>query len=449
MNSGQIIRNNVAIPLGPHWMPFTANRDFKAAPRMVERAKGVYFYTPDDRPILDMTAGLWCSNLGHGRPEIAKAVSDQILAMDFAPSFQFGHGASFELAERLTALAPDGLDHVFFAGSGSEAVETAIKMCMAYWHARGAPAKKRFIGREKGYHGVNLGGLSLGGLKANRLVFGDAVAVDHLRHTHFLDKNAFSRGLPEWGAEELLAEVQHLVDFHGAEAIAAIFVEPMAGAGGVILPPKGYLAGLQEICRKNDILLVFDEVITGFGRLGASFASNEFDLRPDMITFAKGVTSGTVPMGGVLCSGKIYDEIVTRAGAGGVEFFHGYTYSAHPVACAAALAALDLYEKEDLFTVASGDIGRAFEEVLHSFADLANVIDVRNYGLVGAVEFAATDRYPSGSIGYAALKAFWGRGVMVRGIGDSIAVSPPLVISPAELETFRAVGHEVAGVLAT
>src|ERR1700680_1357972 len=371
--------------LDAFWMPFTANRQFKANPRLLVRADGMRYWTADGREVLDAVAGLWCVNAGHGRREITEAVTQQLNTMEFAPTFQMGHPIAFELANRLAAIAPPGMDRVFFTNSGSESVDTALKIAIAYHRARGAGQRTRFIGREKGYHGVGFGGMSVGGMVNNRKIFGSSMVpgVDHLPHTLDLGHNAFSRGLPEWGAH-LANELESLIALSVSTAIVAVIVEPIAGSAGVILPPVGYLKRLREICDKNDILLIFDEVITGFGRTGKPFAAQSFDVTADLMTTAKGLTHGAVPMGAVFAQRKIYDAFM-QGPENAIELFHGYTYSAHPVACAAALAALDVYIKEGLLTRA-GSLASERENAVHSLHGLPHVLDVRNYGLIGAVE---------------------------------------------------------------
>ncbi len=427
------------------WMPFTPNRAFKETPRVVSRAEGVMIYDSADRPVLDATAGLWCSNLGHCRTEIADAVSAQLKTLDFTSIFNFAHELSFNYAERLVEHTPAGINHVFFGNSGSEAVETALKIAMQYWTVKGQGQKKRFIGREKAYHGVNFGCISVGGLTPNFKTFGQWLMVDHLPHTLDIKHNAFSRGLPEQGVE-LADELENLLNFHGAETVAAVIVEPIAGAGGVILPPKGYLKRLREICTRHDVLLIFDEVITGWGRTGSAFAATEFDVMPDMITSAKGITNAAVPLSATFVSDEIYDTCMQRSSSP-VEIFHGYTYSGHPVACAAGMAALDIYEKEALLTRAGGDIGRYWQEALHSLADLPQVIDVRNYGLMGAIELD-TPAHLKGQMGARALSVAWEKGVMVRGIGDAIAMSPPLIVEPEHIDTIVSVLRDIIPTLA-
>ncbi|SDK63943.1 aspartate aminotransferase family protein [Microbulbifer yueqingensis] len=415
------------------WMPFTPNRSFKAAPRLVERAEGIYLMEKDGRQIIDATAGLWCSNAGHCRAEIADAIHQQAKKLDYSSIFNFGHELGFEYAERLVKHTPDGLNHVFFGNSGSEAVESALKIALQYQRARGKGTRTMFIGREKGYHGVNFGGISVGGIAPNYQSFGQPVKSNHLRHTLDIGRNAFSRGLPEHGVE-LAEDLERLVAFHGADQIAAVIVEPFAGAGGVILPPKGYLKRIREICDQHDLLLIFDEVISGWGRTGSAFASIEWDVTPDMMTSAKGITNATVPLGAVFVRDDIYNTVMNAAPEGMVEFFHGYTYSAHPVACAAGMATLDIYEREGLLTRAGGDIGKYWENALHSLADLGNVIDIRNYGLVGAIELRAPAEL-KGKFGGKASMAAWDAGVMARGIGDALCMSPPLIIEEHQIDT--------------
>ncbi|WP_319532982.1 aminotransferase class III-fold pyridoxal phosphate-dependent enzyme [uncultured Cohaesibacter sp.] len=437
---------NTPVTFDHHWMPFTANQDFAANPRLVERAEGMVYFTPEGDEILDMTAGLWCCNLGHGCKEIADAVRAQFDQLDFAPSFSFGHPLSFQLAERLAKLLPGDINTLFFANSGSEAVETAIKIAYAYHDARGQGGRKRIISRQRGYHGVNFAGVSLGGITANRKAFGQWLPVDHLSATHDLSLNAFSKGQPERGGEAMANELEALIRFHDPETIAAVIVEPIAGAGGVLLPPKGYLERLRELCSAHGILLIFDEVITGFGRTGKAFAAETFGVTPDIMTMAKGITSATVPMGAAACRDAIRDAVFETTA--GMEFFHGYTYSAHPLACAASMACLDLYEKEDLFTRASGPVSDALQDMIASFKDLPRVIDTRGIGFIGAVEFEPLADKP-GSIGGALLKACWQQGVMIRGLGDAIAISPPLIVEEAHInrfaDGFRKAVHSVLG----
>jgi beta-alanine--pyruvate transaminase len=417
--------------LDAHWMPFTANKAFKSTPRMLKSAHGMYWTSQTNKRVLDMTAGLWCSNLGHGRVAVAQAIHDASLTLDYAPSFGFGHEASFTLADRLAKLAPGTLDHVFFTNSGSESVDTALKMALTYQHARGKHDKRMFISRELAYHGVNMGGTAVGGIPGNTRTFGRWALVDHLHSTLDIGRNAFSKGQPEFGVEHA-DELQRLINLHGAENIAAVIVEPVAGAGGVIVPPRGYLARLREICDQNDILLIFDEVVTGFGRTGAFMASMKFEVTPDLITSAKGLTSGTVPMGAVFCSAEIHRQIMDSSN--GIEFRHGYTYSAHPIACAAALACLDIYESEALFHRADQGIGQYFEHVLHNLKDLPGIIDIRNYGLLGAIEFGEDDNPLP--LGVRVFEAAWEQGLMVRGLGNTVMVSPPLVAEMSHIDEF-------------
>jgi beta-alanine--pyruvate transaminase len=413
------------------WMPFTANRQFKSAPRMLAGAKDMHYVTPDGRKVLDGTAGLWCVNAGHCRPKIVEAIQAQVAELDFAPTFQFGHPKAFEFASRLTAMAPPGLDHVFFANSGSEAVDTAMKIALAYHAARGQGQRIRFIGRERGYHGVGFGGISVGGMVANRKTFGPGLpAVDHLRHTHDIARNAFSRGLPEHGAE-LADDLERMVALHGAETIAAVIVEPVAGSTGVLLPPKGYLERLRAICDRHDLLLIFDEVITGFGRLGAPFAADRFGVIPDLMTTAKGVTNGTIPMAAIFASSEIYEGMM-HGPEHMIELFHGYTYSGHPIACAAGLATLDVYQEEGLLTRAA-DLETRWADAVHGLKGLPNVIDIRTFGLVAAVELEPIAGQPSKRAFSAFLKAF-DAGIMIRTTGDTIAMSPPLIVSEAEID---------------
>ena len=416
--------------LDAYWMPFTANRQFKASPRMLVGAKGLHYTSDDGREILDGTAGLWCCNAGHGHAEIADAVHRQLLEMDYAPSFQMGHPLAFEFAERLKDLAPDGFEHVFFTGSGSESVDTALKIALAWHRARGEGSRTRLIGRERGYHGVGFGGISVGGLVNNRRHFGTLLTgVDHLPHTHAPEHNAFSRGQPEWGAH-LADELERLVGLHGAETIAAVIVEPVAGSTGVLVPPKGYLQRLREICDKHGILLIFDEVITGFGRLGTPFASQFFGVMPDIFTTAKGLTNGAVPMGAVFTTDRIHDAFMNGP-EGTIELFHGYTYSGHPIACAAGLATLDIYERDGLLTRAAS-IAPVWEEALHGLKDAPHVVDIRNLGLIGGVELASRPGAP-GARAYDVFTACFQEGCMIRVTGDVIAMSPPLSIGEAEI----------------
>ncbi len=408
------------------WMPFSANRQFKKHPRMLAGAAGMHYRTIDGREILDGVSGLWCCNAGHGRARIIEAVSRQIATMDFAPTFQIGHPLPFVLAERLAAIAPDPLKHVFFTNSGSEAVDTALKIALAYQRARGEGQRTRLIGREKGYHGVGFGGTSVGGMVNNRKFYGPMLAgVDHLRHTLDLSRNAFSRGLPIHGAE-LAEDLERLVQLHDASTIAAVIVEPISGSAGVVLPPEGYLARLREICDKHGILLIFDEVITGFGRVGKAFAAQRFGVTPDMMTTAKGLTNGSVPMGAVFVSNQVHDAFM-QGPEGIIDLFHGYTYSGHPLACAAALAALDTYEEENLFEKAI-ELGQYWEDAIHSLKDLPSVIDIRNFGLVGAIEMAPREGNPGARAYDVFTKCFHEKDLLIRTTGDVVALSPPLIL---------------------
>jgi len=423
---------HTAPSLEAYWMPFTANRQFKQKPRMLARASGMYYETPEGRKVLDGVAGLWCVNAGHGRKEITRAVAEQLEVMDYSPAFQIGHPAAFELANAIVRIAPKGLDHVFFTNSGSEAVDTALKIALAWHRVKGDAGRVRLLGRERGYHGVGFGGISVGGMTANRKAWPTAMipGVDHLAHTHDLRRNAFSRGLPAHGAE-IADDLERLVALHDASTIAAVIVEPIAGSTGVVLPPQGYLKRLREICDKYGILLIFDEVITGFGRLGSPFAAQEFGVTPDLITCAKGLTNGCVPMGAVLASKKIHDAFM-QGPPGAIELFHGYTYSAHPIACAAGLAALDIYEGEKLLTRAK-QIGPLFEKAVHELRGLPHVIDIRNYGLVAGIELSSIAGSPGARAFDIYLKCFE-RGLLLRTTGDIIALSPALIIEPRQIE---------------
>ena len=414
-----------------YWMPFTASRQFKKAPRLLAKASGMHFWTPEGRQILDGIAGLWCVNAGHARPKIVKAIQDQAAEMDFAPPFNMAHPKAFQLAEELVKITPPGLNKVFYANSGSEAVETALKMAIAYHRARGEGQRTRLIGRERGYHGVNFGGISVGGMVANRKMFGHLLAgVDHIRHTHDLARNAYSRGQPEHGAE-LADDLERLIALHDASTIAAVIVEPVAGSTGVLIPPKGYLQRLREICDKHGILLIFDEVITGFGRLGSPFAATHFGVTPDLMTVAKGITNGCVPMGAVFAKQAIHD-VFMNGPEHVIEFFHGYTYSAHPLACAASLATLETYADEGLLT-RGAKMAATFENALHGLKGLPNVIDVRNIGLVGGIELAPIAGQP-GKRAFDIFLACWERGLLIRTTGDIIALSPPLIIEESHID---------------
>lgn len=414
------------------WMPFTANRQFKTAPRLLASAEGMYYTDIDGNKVLDGTAGLWCVNAGHGRQRIADAVARQLQTMDFAPTFQMGHPVAFDFAERLARIAPGGLsaklDRVFFTGSGSESVDTALKIAIAYQRAIGQGTRTRIIGREKGYHGVGFGGISVGGLVNNRRVF-PQIPADHMRHTLDIERNGFSKGLPQHGVE-LADDLERLVALHGAETIAAVIVEPMSGSAGVILPPKGYLERLRAIADKHGILLIFDEVITGFGRLGTPFATDYFGVVPDLVTTAKGLTNGAIPMGAVFARRKVYDALMVGPESQ-IELFHGYTYSGHPVASAAGIATLEIYEEEGLLTRAAS-LTDTWQEALHSLKGLRHVVDIRNLGLVGAIELASRDGAP-GARAYDVFVDCFQKGLLIRVTGDTIALSPPLIIESGEI----------------
>ena len=417
--------------LDAYWMPFTANRQFKQAPRLLAKAEGMHYWTADGRKVLDGVAGLWCVNAGHARPRIVKAIADQAAELDFAPPFQMAHPKAFELAERVAELTPAGLNRIFFTNSGSESVDTALKIALAYHRVRGEGHRTRIISRERGYHGVNIGGTSVGGMVANRKHFGNLLAgVDHLRHTHDPARNAFSVGQPAHGAE-LADDLERLVALHDASTIAAVIVEPMAGSTGVLVPPQGYLERLRALCDKHGILLIFDEVITGFGRTGATFAAQRFNVTPDLLTMAKGITNGCVPMGAVAVRQDIHDAFM-QGPETAIEFFHGYTYSAHPLACAAGLATLDTYAEEGLLT-RGAELESYFGECVHSLKGLPNVIDVRNVGLVGAVEMAPRSGAP-GARAYSVFLDAFNSGVLVRMAGDTIAMSPPLIIERSQID---------------
>ena len=417
--------------LNAFWMPFTANRQFKSAPRMFVAAKDMHYTTSDGRQVLDGTAGLWCCNAGHCRPKITEAIQKQAAELDYAPAFQMGHPIAFELANRLIDIAPKGIEHVFYTNSGSESVETALKIAIAYHRARGEGARTRLIGRERGYHGVNFGGISVGGIVNNRKMFGTLLGgVDHLPHTHLPAQNAFTKGQPEHGAY-LADDLERIVALHGADTIAAVIVEPMAGSTGVLMPPKGYLEKLREITRKHGILLIFDEVITGFGRLGSAFAAQHFDVLPDMMTTAKGLTNGVIPMGAVLTTAAVHDAFMNGP-EHMIELFHGYTYSGNPIAAAAGIATLDTYKEEGLFQRAA-DLEGYWADALHSLKGLPHVIDIRNMGLIGAVELQPMEGAPTKRAFEAFLRAY-DKGILIRTTGDIIAMSPPLIISKAEID---------------
>ena len=415
--------------LDAFFMPFTANRQFKKNPRMLAKAKGVHYWTPEGRKIIDGTAGLWCVNAGHGREEIKAAIAKQLDEMDYAPSFQMGHPKAFELAARHAALLPGDLNHAFYCNSGSEAVDSALKIALAFQRARGQGTRTRFVGRERGYHGVGFGGISVGGMVNNRKWFGAMLpGVDHLPHTH-LPQNAFAKGQPEHGAE-LADELERIVGLHDASNIAAVIVEPCAGSTGYLPPPKGYLQRLRQICDKHGILLIFDEVITGFGRLGTGFAAEKFGVIPDLMTVAKGISNATVPMGGVFVRKHVFDGLMNGP-ENAIDLFHGYTYSAHPLACAAASAVLDIYRDENLFERAA-ELSPYWEQGVHSLKGLPNVTDIRNLGLAAGIDLAPSSA--PGARGYDAFVKAFELGLMVRQSGDAIAMSPPLVIEKAQID---------------
>ncbi|MEL6679793.1 MAG: aspartate aminotransferase family protein, partial [Pseudomonadota bacterium] len=415
--------------LNAFWMPFTANRQFKSAPRMFVAAEGMHYTTSDGRKVLDGTAGLWCCNAGHKRPRIVEAIQRQAEELDYAPAFQMGHPKAFELANRLTDIAPEGMAHAFFVNSGSEAVESALKIAIAYQRARGQGSRTRLIGRERGYHGTNFGGISVGGIVNNRKFFGSLLTgVDHLPHTHAPEHNAFSRGQPEWGAH-LAEDLERIVTLHDPSTIAAVIVEPMAGSTGVLIPPRGYLQKLREICTKHGILLIFDEVITGFGRIGGPFAAQVFDVMPDMITCAKGLTNGIIPMGAVLVTSEIHDAFMTGP-ENLIELFHGYTYSGNPMAAATGLATLETYREEALFDRAA-ELAPYWEDAVHSLKGLPHVIDVRNLGLIAGIELEPIAGKPTARAFEAFLRAY-DKGILIRTTGDIIALRPPLIIAEAE-----------------
>ncbi|TFW34171.1 aspartate aminotransferase family protein [Massilia horti] len=412
------------------WMPFTNNRDFKTQPRLLVSAEGMYYKDVDGNQVLDGTAGLWCVNCGHAQPKIVAAVSEMVGTLDFAPTFQMGHPVAFELAEQLMEYTGHKFGHVFYTNSGSEAVDTALKMALAYHKARGEGGRTRLIGRERGYHGVGFGGLSVGGIGPNRKSFGPLLpGTDHLPHTHNLAKNAFSRGEPEHGME-LADELERLVALHDASTIAAVIVEPVAGSTGVLIPPKGYLNRLREICTKHGILLIFDEVITGFGRLGAPFATDYFGVEPDMMTTAKGITNGTVPMGAVFSKKFIHDTFMEAPP--GIELFHGYTYSGHPLACAASLATLQVFKEQQVLENARR-LQPYWEDAIHSLKGLPHVIDLRSIGLVAGIELQSIPGKP-GARAYNAFKKAFADGLLTRVTGDIIALSPPLVLEKQHID---------------
>lgn len=433
MTDNTVRQRHTDLPdLEAQWMPFTANRFFKQNPRLITRAEGMYCWTHDGKQLLDAVAGLWCCNAGHCHPKIVEAIKQQAETLDYAMAFQLGHPMAFELANKLTDMAPDGIDYAFFVNSGSEAVDTSLKMALAYHRLRGQGERTRFIGRERGYHGVGFGGISVGGMSANRKMFGAMLpGVDHLPHTHNLQENAYTRGLPKWGAH-LADELENIVALHDASTIAAVIVEPIAGSAGVLIPPQGYLQRIRDICDKHGILLIFDEVICGFGRTGDNFGSTRFGVTPDLMTTAKGLTSGTVPMGAVLAKGDIYDTFMTGP-EGAIEFFHGYTYSGHPLAAAAGCATIDVYLEEGLIERARS-MEDKFADALHSLKGEPNVIDIRNFGLIGAVELEPIEGQPTARAMQIFRKCL-DEGVIIRTTGDTLAFSPPLIIEDAQIET--------------
>lgn len=423
---------NPTVPtnLEPFWMPFTGNRRFKAKPYLLESAKGMHYQSVEGQTLLDGTAGLWCVNVGHGRVEIQEAVRAQLEKMDYASSFNIGHPLPFEFAERLIQHTPGDLNHVFFTNSGSESVDTALKIALAYHRVRGEGTRQHLIGRERGYHGVGFGGITVGGIPNVRKSFGTLLPGDHLPHTLDIEKNAFSRGLPANGIQRADA-LEEIVALHDASNIAAVIVEPISGSAGVILPPLGYLKRLREICDKHGILLIFDEVITGFGRVGDSFASKRFGVVPDMITAAKGITNGNIPMGAVFVRKKIYEAFMTGP-EGNIELFHGYTYSGHPVACAAGMATLSIYEKEGLFTRAA-ELESYWQDAAHSLKGVPHVKDIRNFGLMAGIELESRQDHP-GELGYEVFAKCFEKGVVIRYSGDILAFSPPLIIEKNQID---------------
>ena len=417
--------------LDNYWLPFTPNKKFKANPRLLTSAKGMYYKTDDDREVLDGIAGLWCTNAGHCHPKIVEAVQNQVAELDYATAFNMSHPKAFELAEKISSLTPEGLDRIFYGNSGSEAVETAMKVALAYHASKGEGQRTKFIGREKGYHGVNFGGVSVGGLTPNRKSFGPLLpGIDHMPHTWDVEHMAFSKGQPEWGLH-LADELEKILMLQDPSTVAAVIIEPVTGSGGVIVPPKGYLERIREICTKHNVLLIFDEVITGFGRLGCCFAANRFDVRPDMITMAKGLTSAMIPMSAVAFDNSIYDQLMEGPEAM-IELFHGYTYSGHPVACAAGIATLDVYEEEGLFDNAKA-MEPHFEEAIHSLKGLNQVIDIRNIGLMGAIHFGSNG-LPATEFAAKVFQHCYDNNVLVRYSGEFLVLSPSLIVEPTHIE---------------
>jgi beta-alanine--pyruvate transaminase len=428
------------------WMPFTANRQFKAAPRFLVGASGMYYTTHDGRRVLDGTSGLWCVNAGHCRTEIAEAIARQSRELDYAPGFQMGHPMAFEAASRVARIMPPGLDRIFFTNSGSESADTALKIALAYHRARGEGQRHRFIGRERGYHGVGFGGISVGGIGGNRKTFSANLmpGVDHLPHTLNIAEAGFSRGQPQWGAH-LADDLERIVALHDASTIAGVIVEPLAGSTGVLVPPQGYLERLRAICSRHGLLLIFDEVITAFGRLGAATASEYFGVKPDIITLAKGINNASVPLGAVAVNRPIYDTVINAANPDSIELFHGYTYSAHPLAAAATVAALDIYQRDGLFERARSLSGQ-FEQAAHALRGAPHVRDIRNLGLVAGIELESREGRP-GSRGYEVFLRCLERGVLVRYTADILALSPPLIVEPAQIEQmFATVGEALKAI---
>jgi len=419
------------------WQPFTNVRAFADNPRIFTRAEGCFLYDDKGRDILDITAGLWCCNIGHGRESVANAVRDQLMQLDFSPPFQFGSPPAFQFAERLMKHTPEGINRIFFTNSGSEAVDTALKIAHLYQHARGKGEKRRFISREQGYHGVNIGGTSMQGLPTNRHGFPTLEQVDFLPGMLDMERNAFSRGCPAHGTDEMVTAFEQIITLRGAHSICALIIEPISGAGGMVPPPAGYLQKVRELCDEHDILLIFDEVITGFGRTGSAFASTEFGVTPDMITSAKAINGGTVPMGGVFVKDSIQQSIFDNTPTTVPEFFHGNTYAGAPVAAAAGLASLDIYEQEGLFTCGSQEKGQYWEDALHKLKDLPQVIDIRNYGMLGAVSFDSGE-LPAKSLGPKIHQRCYENGLLCRAVGDHMVMSPPLSISHEEIDLFIA-----------
>jgi beta-alanine--pyruvate transaminase len=413
------------------WMPFTANRQFKSAPRMLARAEGMYYWDDHGRKILDGIAGMWCSNLGHNHPKVVEAIRSQAAILDYAPPFQMANPLQFELANRVSSITPAGMNKVFYTNSGSESVDTALKIALAYHRVRGEGSRVRLIGRERGYHGVGFGGISVGGMGANRKMFGALISgVDHLPQTWNLKEQAYSHGQPAWGAH-LADELERIVALHDASTIAAVIVEPVAGSAGVLVPPVGYLERLREICTRHGILLIFDEVITGFGRLGKAFGAEYFNVQPDLMTLAKGITSGTVPMGAVVARDAIYEAFMSGPPQA-IELFHGYTYSGHPLACAAGIAVQQVYQEENLFARAA-EMASHFEAAIHSLKGTKHVIDCRNLGLMGAIELAPREGAPTARA-FDAFLACYEKGVLIRTTGDIIALTPSLIVEKAEID---------------